>query len=162
MTGPFAGMILMKLFRAQGYRMQKSIIQKNKISVRKEVVLGGWHFKLYADVDFSGTFSWQIFAKNISISGFQNNRSLCGNDSCVTDYRSGLPYAEIYYPENKIGVRKEVYKTIESYSNSFLRVFILYEAKLKCIFMILYFAEKAALTPVKKNCLLPSPRPCHD
>ena len=56
-----------------------------------------------------------------------------------------------YYPKNRIGVRKEVYKTIESYSNSFLRVFFLYEAKLKCIFMILYFAEKAALTSVKKK-----------
>ena len=48
-----------------------------------------------------------------------------------------------YYPKNKIGVRKEVYKTIESSSNSFLRVFFLHGAKLKCIFMILYFAEKA-------------------
>ena len=28
-----------------------------------------------------------------------------------------------YYPKNKIGIRKEVYKTIESSSNSFLRVF---------------------------------------
>ena len=48
-----------------------------------------------------------------------------------------------YYPKNKIGVRKEVYKTIESSSNSFLRGFFSHEAKLKCIFMILYFAEKA-------------------
>ena len=30
-----------------------------------------------------------------------------------------------YYPKNKIGVRKEVYKTIESSSNSFLSVFFI-------------------------------------
>ena len=36
MTGPFT-----KLFSAQGYGTQKSIIQKTRINVRKKVVLGG-------------------------------------------------------------------------------------------------------------------------
>ena len=35
-----------------------------------------------------------------------------------------------YYPKNKIGVRKEVYKTIESSSNSFLSVFFYMEQNL--------------------------------